>query len=213
MSTSRLIRWGGVALFIGSVLWGLQKIGWQLFIGQLDPRAYPQPTATILWGMGLLAAVLVLLGLPALYARQAKQAGRTGLVAFAVVFSGMALVTANAYYGVFLQAGLVDLILMAEEAGMTVQEPVAAAVGFVISLLLYLLGFLFFGLISLRAGVLPRWALVLVMAGIGLGLFGSATGGILALPVTEVGLAWLGWALWQESNAIAAQTRPVSEAG
>jgi hypothetical protein len=60
---------------------------------------------------------------------------------------------------------------------------------------------------------LPRWALVLVMAGIGLGLFGSATGGILALPVTEVGLAWLGWALWQESNAIAAQTRPVSEAG
>lgn len=201
MSASRLIRWGGLALLLGGVLWGAQKIGWQLFIGEQDPRGYLQPAATILWGMGLMAALFILLGLPALYARQAKQAGRAGMIAFVVVFTGMALVTGNAYFGVFLQAGLVDLIVTVEGAGMTVQEPVAAAVGFIAALVTYTLGWLFFGLISLRARVLPRWATVLVLVGLGFGFLFMASGiSLLALPVTEIGIAWLGFALWREKG-------------
>ena len=68
MSTNNLIRWGGIVLFLGGLLWGTQKIGWQLLIGNQDPIAYPQPTASILWVMGLVAALLVLMGLPALLA-------------------------------------------------------------------------------------------------------------------------------------------------
>jgi len=33
MSTLNLTRWGGLAVFLGSTLWAMQKIGWQLFIG------------------------------------------------------------------------------------------------------------------------------------------------------------------------------------
>lgn len=206
MSTSNLIRGGGLAVFLGGLLWGMQKIGWQLFIGNQDPLSYPQPAATILWVMGLIAALLILVGLPALYIRQAEQAGRLGLIAFVVVFTGMALVTGNAYFGVFIQSGLVDLIIMAEGAGVTVQEPAAAGVGFMMTLVLYLLGWVLFGLASLRAGVLLRWAAALVMAGLVTGFLFLATGfAPLGLPVTEIGLAWLGFALWRERGEVLVQ--------
>lgn len=213
MSAAKAIRWGGLALLLGGVLWGMQKIGWTLFIGDLDPRAYPRPAATILWSMGLIAALFVLLGLPALYARQARQVGSLGLIAFVVVFTGMALVTSNAYFGVFLQAGLVDLIMLAEGAGLTVQEPVAAGVGFMTALGLYVLGWLLLGLASLRARVLPRWAVALVLIGLLFGFVFMATGfSLLALPVTEVGIAALGFALWQDRDEIPARATPASEA-
>jgi hypothetical protein len=203
MSTSILIRLGGLSVLLGGLLWGMQKIGWPLFLGGQDPRTYPQPAATVLWVMGLVAALLVLIGLPALYARQAVQAGRLGLIAFVLVFIGMALVTGNAYFGTFIQSGLVDLIVLAEGAGVTVQEPAAAAAGFMIALLLYLLGWIMFGLASLRARVLPRGAVSLVIAGIVLGIVFMATGILwLGVPAIELGFAWLGFALWRERGAV-----------
>ena len=206
MSTSNLIRWGGLAVSLGGLLWGMQKIGWQLFIGSQDPLAYPQPAATILWVIGLIAALLILLGLPALFLRQANKAGLFGAIAFVVVFAGMALVTGNTYFGTFIQAGLVDLIIMAEGAGLTVQEPVAAAVGFVVTLGLYLLGWILFGLASLNAGVLPGWAVALVLAGLVLGFLFLATGfSWLGLPLTEMGIAALGFTLWREKGMILAE--------
>lgn len=214
MSASKLIRWGGMALLLGGVMWFMQKISWTLLIGDLDPRAYPQPTATVLWGMGLISALLILLGLPALYARQARQAGRLGFAAFVAVFIGMALVTSNAYFGVFLQAGLVDLIISAEGAGITVEEPVAAGIGFFVSLVLYTLGWLLFALSLLRANILPRWPLAVVIVGLLSGFLFMATGfSLLALPVTEIGIAWLGFSLWQEKSEAFMKAPAVSEAG
>jgi hypothetical protein len=211
MSSNNLIRWGGLALFLGAVLWAIQKISWTLLIGDQDPLTYPQPTATILWALGLVAVLLILLGLPAVYVHQARQAGRLGLIAFVVVFIGMALVTANAYFGTFIQAGLGDLILLAEEAGATVQEPAAAAAGFIISMLFYLLGWLLFGLASLTARVLPRWAAVLVLVGLVTGfLFIATSFPLLALPVTEIGIAGLGLALWQRRAKVLAEPTTVA---
>lgn len=205
MSTMKLIRWGGMTLLLGGLLWGVQKIGWGLFLGGQDPRDYSQPAATILWVMGLIAALLILMGLPALYMRQADKAGLFGAVAFVVVFTGMALVTGNTYFGTFIQAGLVDLINLAEGAGLTVQEPAATGIGFVVTLGLYLLGWILFGLASFKAGVLPRWAVALVMAGLVFGFLFLATGfSLLALPVTEMGIAALGFALWREKGEVIA---------
>ena len=212
MSTSNLIRWGGLSIFLGGSLWAMQKIGWQLFIGNQDPLSYPQPAATILWIMGLTAALLILLGLPTLYAHQARQAGRLGLIAFVIVFIGMALVTGNAYFGVFIQAGLADLIVLAEKAGVIVQEPVAAGIGFMTTLLLYTLGWLLFGLSSLKARVLLRWAAVVVLVGLVTGfLFLATSFSLLGFPITEIGIAWLGFALWQKSSDVLAQVEPMTE--
>ena len=211
MSSNNLIRWGGLVVFLGAVLWAVQKISWTLLIGDQDPLTYPQPTATILWVLGLVAALLILLGLPALYMHQARQAGRLGLIAFVVVFIGMALVTSNAYFGTFIQPGLVDLISLAEGAGVTVQEPAEAVAGFIISMLLYLLGWLLFGLSTLRARVLPRWATVVVLLGLVTGfLFIATTFPLLALPVTEIGIAGLGFALWQRKAEVLAEPATVA---
>lgn len=211
MSVSKLIRWGGLVVFLGAVLWAIQKVGWTLLIGDQDPLTYPQPTATILWVLGLIAALLILLGLPALYAHQARQAERMGLIAFVVVFLGMALVTSNGYFGTFIQPGLVDLISLAEGAGVTVQEPVAAGVGFMTTLGLYVLGWLLFGLASLRARVLPRWAVVLVLVGIVFGFLFMASGiSLLALPITEIGIAGLGYALWHRKTEVLAEPATVA---
>jgi hypothetical protein len=211
MSTYKLIRWGGLAVFLGGILWGMQKIGWTLFIGDQDPRVYPQPAAAILWAVLLVGTIFILLGLPALYARQAKRAGILGLIAFVMVFTGTALVINIASFGTFTQAGLVDLVAVAEGAGVTVEEPMAAAVGYLLTLALYLLGWIAFGLASLRAGVLPRWPLALVLAGLVIGFLFLATGfWLLALPVTEIGIAWLGFALWQEKAEALAEPATVA---
>lgn len=203
MSTSRLIRLGGLAVFLGAALWAVQRIAWTNLIGPLEPWDYPQPTATVLWLLGLVVGVLILLGLPALYVRQAEKSGTFGLVAFTVIFVGMALVTGNAYFGAFIQDGLADLFRAAEGAGLTVEEPVMAIVDFMLAQVLQIVGWFLFGVATLRARVFPRWAAVLVMIGTPISLFM-----IMALelhwwqvPLFEIGLAALGFSLWRGADA------------
>lgn len=205
MSTSNLMRWSGLAVFLGAALWAVQRLGWTLFIGSLEPWDYPQPAATVLWLLGLGVSVLILLGLPALYARQAEKARLLGLISFVVIFLGMALVTGNAYFGTFIQADLAELISAAEGAGLTVEEPTMAAVGFLVTLGLQVLGWFLFGLISLKAGVFPRWAAILVMVGYLPELLGIAIGLPWQVPLFETGLAWLGFALWREKGELLAE--------
>jgi hypothetical protein len=205
MSSSNLIRWGGLAVLLGGVLWGLHEVGWYFFVTDQHQHPYPQPQATIFWVIFLMANLFVLLGLPALYARQAEQAGTLGLIALVVVFFGMALSTGLAWFGAFIQPGLHELQGLAEGAGVTMQEPILAGVGFVVSLMLHVLGWILFGLASLRAGVLPRWAVVLAMVGPLFWLLSEATGFSLPLPVFAIGLAWLGFALWREKGKVLAE--------
>jgi hypothetical protein len=48
VSTRQLIRMGGLALFVGGVLWGLAKAAWGfLVLPSGDPNEYPQPTGGI----------------------------------------------------------------------------------------------------------------------------------------------------------------------
>lgn len=202
MSTAKLARYGGLAVFLGGALWALQRIGWTLLIGDSDPLGYPQPTATILWLLGLLVSILILIGLPALYAHQAQESGRLGLIAFVLIFSGMALVVGNAYFGSFVQAGLAELVSSAESAGIAVEEPAMAAVGFLLALLLQIVGWFLFGLVTFRARILPRWAAVMVMIGNPISLFMIMALGFLwwQVPIFEIGLAMLGLALWREGD-------------
>jgi hypothetical protein len=73
---------------------------------------------------------------------------------------------------------------------------------------LFVLGSLMFGIATLRAGVLSRWAAGLFTAGIGLapayGLLPAALQPLVALPI-GLGLAWLGFAIWSERRAPALQ--------
>lgn len=94
MSSSELIRWGGMAALVGSVL---------LIIGDLltlvavdlnvaeNPEVATTASYTLLFVLWLLAGVLLLLGLVGLYSSQSVEVGTLGLVNFLVAFLGTAM--------------------------------------------------------------------------------------------------------------------------
>ncbi|HVR77023.1 MAG TPA: hypothetical protein VMS99_01390 [Acidimicrobiia bacterium] len=203
VSTRQLIRMGGFALFLGGVLWGLAEAAWGfLVLPSGDPSEYPQPIATILWVVLLAGFISIMLGLPALYVGQGQRGRRLGSIGFVVLFVGEALMVSFAGFGAFYQRGVAGLIVEAEGAGIAVEEPVMAVVGYLAAYLLHLLGWLLFGIAALRAQVLPRWPVVLAMVGPLLLIVGSASLSgappVLLVPLPllgAVGVAWLGLAL------------------
>lgn len=207
MPMGQLIRLSGLTLFLGAALWWLAETFWSVFVlSASDPSEYPQPLATILWITGLAAFICILLGLPGLYTVVSPRARTIGLIGFTVLFAGEVLVAGLWYYGAFLQRGVAELRVEAEAFGVTVEEPVMAVVGFLATYLLHILGWILLGVAALRAGVLPRWPVVLAMVGPLLGFMARAledTLGTLALGtlfaalalVWAVGIAWLGVAL------------------
>ena len=74
--------------------------------------------------------------------------------------------------------------------------------------LLYILGGLLFGIATLRAGILPRWAAGLLVVGAMLApvaaLLPPEHQPKVAVPV-GLALAWLGYALWSERREQAAE--------
>lgn len=194
MSISKFFRLSGVSIILGGVLWGLQAIGWDIFVGVQHP--YP-PSAPVFWLILLFANVFILLGLPALYLRMANRMGSLGFISFLTVFLGMALSAGIAWFGAFIQPGLQDLQMAAEAAGIAMQEPVMAGVGFLMSLGLYVIGWLFFSLISLRGRVLPQWALILTAVGSASWLIGEFTGFFIPIPLFAFGIAWMGYAMYR----------------
>jgi hypothetical protein len=94
ITTAQLVRWSGMSLGIGGILatgaWVLHAI--------VDPTrgGYAEP-----WWIPLnlalsCGAILMALGLPGFYARQASRAGVLGLIGLVMLFSGLLL----AYVGV-----------------------------------------------------------------------------------------------------------------
>jgi len=216
VSTSQLVRRGGFALIVGGVLWGLGETFWGLFVlRSVDPSEYPQPIATILWLVVLAGFIAILFGLPGLYAGQGHRGGRLGSIGFVVLFVGEVLMASLAGFGAFYQRGVAELVVEAEAAGIVVEEPVMALVGYLAAYLLHLMGWIMFGIAALRARVLPRWPVVLAMAAPLLLLVGSVmlaegSPALLApLPLLwAVGITWLGVALVQTDNHMTVSGQP-----
>lgn len=206
LSARQLVRLGGFALILGGVLWGVGETSWGLFVlGASDPSEYPQPTATILWLVVLVAFILILLGLPGLHAAQMRRTRTFGVAAFVVLFFGEAMMAGLANFGAFYQSGVIGLVAEAEAAGITVEEPAMAVVGWLAAYGFHILGWILFGVAALRAKVLPRWPVVLAMVvplfmfvgSAALAAAGDAPSALFApIPmIWAVGIAWLGVAL------------------
>lgn len=153
-------------------------------------------------------AISAVIGITGIYARQVKEAGWLGLAGY-LLFSLFWVATTA-----FTFAEAVILPLLATDAPKFVEGylgifsggasevdlgvlPAVAAVGGV----LYILGGLLFGMATLRAGILPRWAGGLLAFGAVVTLTSSLLqhplDRILAVPMGAA-LAWLGYALWSE---------------
>lgn len=193
MSSSNLIRWGGLAALVGGALLAVSDIlNAALFPGEPGSEVMATSSWFLVQILGLVALLLIALGLVALYARQAEQAGTLGLIAFVMDFSGTVMMFGLLWGEPFLGP------MLAEEAPEVLNiEPTGTLVaGVMLALVLFALGWLLFGLVSLRAGVLPRGAAALMMVGAVL-FFILA---LLELPlgslVLDAAVAWMGYALW-----------------
>jgi len=164
---------------------------------------------------------LALLGITGLYARQVEEAGWLGLVGYLVFSLFWAL---QAPYGFAEALFLPQLTTVAPEV---VQGWLAMIVGpargvnlgalatvYQVGTLLYILGGLLFGIATLRAGILSRWAAGLLTVAPLVAPVGALLPGelqrIAAVPM-GIALAWLGYALWSERREQASD--PVRDRG
>ncbi len=218
MSSSKLLRWSGLAAMVGYALLAA--------LGPINFLVLPKDVATSVaatsnaWFvtslLGVIGLLLTLVGLVGLYARQAEKAGTLGLIAFLVTFSGTALV----YAWIWMETFVFPLLAQAAPRALDHPEQYSSPALLVSALLgplLLLVGWLLFGLASLRAGVLPRWAAVLVMVGAAvtlvLGLVGVGVPFGNNNTLACLGLAWMGYAVWSLKGATPESIAPMTEGG
>lgn len=212
MTRSQLSRLSGLGLWVGAV-------AFVVHIGLRSVATAGPELATVtregFWvpinALGLLGAVLVLLGLPAMYAWIAAATGGLGLV-------GMVLIAVSwMFFGVFLSFyGVLVVPWLAEKAPALVAAsaplPIGFLIAFIAGLIAWLVGTAFLAIPFLRGRVHPRWvgyllpasALWLVVGNLLLAPSGPATNLVINLlsnlgPVLLlVGFGFLGWRMWTE---------------
>lgn len=201
MSSSNLIRLGGLAAVVSGVL---LVIGDLLSLTEPETMSEAATTAsfTLTYLLYLLGTVLVLVGLVALYVRQSEAAGILGLVSFAVAFFGTALLLGAVWAQLFVAPFLATRAPEALNADATG----ALAVGFTLTFALVAVGWLLFGVATLRAGVYPRAAAIVTIVGAVFGFLPIPASGI----VLDVAVAWLGFILFTERGVSAEQPSRVS---
>jgi hypothetical protein len=159
-----------------------------------------------------------LLGMTGLYVRQAETSGWLGLAGYLLLSLWLTLIAGFTFVEVFV------LPLVATAAptfvegwlGMFTSSASAMNLGVLPALWtltgpLYMLGGLLFGIATFRAGILPRWAGVLLAVGTALApvaaLLPPEAQPKVAVPV-GLALVWLGYALWSERRVPAAEPLP-----
>ena len=204
--SARLFSWCGIALIAAGVLMVVATVlhpsrETATTIVASEPRLVAaHVVSTVAW-------LLVLLGLPGLYAAQRGRMGRLGLVGFLTAFAGTYLIAVTGNFG-FLAP------VLAKQSPAVLDSinqymPVVIING--LAAILFMIGYVLFGVARIRTATLPRWAGVLVAVGAPAHLLGFGIAQLVstaAWPIAILGsvclgagLGWAGYRLWQPSTA------------
>ncbi len=192
MSPARLLRLAGlVSVAAGVLLVVTQLLGALAFVVvDADPARRARSPLVGVNGLLTLLAVYLLLGLVGLYARQSAASGTLGLVGFLVAVLGTMLLAGAWWWEAFA------VPYAAAEAPALVAEPPTGRLlaGAVVSFGVFALGWVLFGLASVRARVFPRDAAILLVIGGLVGVLIAVVPGA-GVPLA-VAVAWMGtWLL------------------
>ncbi|MGZ9166012.1 MAG: hypothetical protein ACXW4U_12640 [Anaerolineales bacterium] len=146
--------------------------------------------------LDMLINILGLWVLSALYLRQREVSGVFGLIAYAVEFLGITLVVGF----LFTQAFVLPELDAAQRTTVLAGPTGLAAI---LALALMTLGAVLFGIVTLRAGVFPKWAALLLMAGfiiVPIGAIGSPTAKTIGELILSAGLISMSYALFSEAG-------------
>ena len=203
-TAANLTRWAGLAAMGAGIIY--------VAIQPIHPPDVLSSVTTTHWAivhaLGVAMCFLGLLGMTGLYARQVEAAGWLGLAGY--LLWSLWLVLFLPFN--FVEAFILPLVATAAPAfaegflGVITRSAGEASFGalaglWALSDVLFLLGGLVFGIATLRAGILSRWAAGVFTVGIGLApasaLLPHELQPLVAVPI-GVGLALLGYTLWAE---------------
>jgi hypothetical protein len=216
ITSSKLIRWAGLAAMGTGILF--------IAVQTIHPLDVLSSVTTTRWAithyLSLAMDILGLLGIAGLYARQVEKSGWLGLAGY-LLFSlfyalSMAFHFAEAFISPVLATeapkfveGFLGIVTGAHSE---ISLGTLPAVYKLTGIAGYLLGGVLFGIATLRASILPRWAGGLLAFGTLLPLLTSSLvhhpfDRILAVPI-GLAMTWLGYALWSERREQASEPIP-----
>ena len=184
MSSSNLIRLAGLAALISGVLAAIGDL-LRLVVDVENPGSATTASYAIVFLLYLISTALLLLGLVGFYTSQSQAAGILGLVGFLVAFLGTVLLAGALWFELFITPALAT-----EAPGLLEAE--LGLPGFILMLLFGAVGWVLFGVATLRARVYPRWAGVLLIVGGVIAFFPLPLVGI----IFSVTVAYLGFLLF-----------------
>ena len=205
ITTSNLLRWAGLSALLAGVCYVL--------VGILHPPNVPSSVTSTRWEIVHLLACATcffgVLGMAGLYARQATKVGWLGLVGFLMLSLWFVLIMGFSFVEAFIlpKVATTDPTFVAAWMGMLVGPAAKMDLGalptlWTLTAPIYIVGGLAFGIATFRAGILARWAGVLLAIGTALApvaaLLPNASQPKIAVPV-GLALGWLGYALWSET--------------
>ncbi|GAC1620326.1 MAG: hypothetical protein NVS4B7_12410 [Ktedonobacteraceae bacterium] len=162
----------------------------------------------------MVGALLVVLGLPGMYARQAERAGKLGLIGFTLTFLIVLLfnVASGAIETFLLPALAANATTRSLLSGLL---PATYSRFLLLALLLELVGPVLLGIATLRARVFPRWTgwlLIAIPLLVLIGFFVSLPGPLAQLDavVLNLSLAGMGFSLFTRRETM--QVRPAVSA-
>jgi hypothetical protein len=207
MSASGLYRWAGYSGVVSAIL---------LIVGNsLHPAALTAGSRAV-WEMAheliFCSIVLAIPAFFAIYARQAQEIGRSGLLGFVLAFIGTMGFGGVVWFEAFVSPALVGdpTVYAAIEGLQTGSTPSMIIPFFLVTVVAFSPGWLLLGWATARAGIFPRAAGYLVLLGgvfFGLGPLLFASMQILdklAGAIFGIGLLWLSWNLTMERRMVIA---------
>ena len=181
MKTTSLFRLGGIAILLSAIFVGIFDLSYFFSRGQ-------SPSTFVLW-IGIIIDTLRVLGLGALFARQAHRGGMLGLIGYVLLVCGS--LAGIGFWAVQfgVSAGIISDAELAQVS--------FYALGSTILIWSVNLGEVVFGISMLRAQVFPKYTGTLLIL---VGVLHYLTGPLaFTLPIyailSVVVYAWLGWIL------------------
>lgn len=197
MSAGTLFRWAAVALAVTGV-----SLAAGLILHPMPPYGASIASSQwaishVFWWIGGLAGMA---GIAGLYLRQREDLGVLGFAGSALAVIGLALIASAMYFEAFIAPSIA-----AREPQLFESFPAGGGwEGFLAGVLasgaLVAAGFLLFGVAMLRAGTMPRSAIIMTILGavpFAVNFLLPRPVAIVAVTVLAVGLLWLGYILWK----------------
>ena len=201
-SAATLVRWSGLGMMLAGLLVAL----FPMLHPNHDPAGFQSWTWAPIHLMTHVGALLAIFGLIGTFLRQFRPAGWLGLIGFVTATVATALILMY----LLIEISIMPYLALQVPGGLEAVEgdvpPPGIAEASMLFAALFSTGYVLLGAAIVRAGVLPRaagWLLAVgapllnPVSGILEGMLGSELPFRLSGMLFGLGLAWLGYALWQ----------------